>query len=75
MPLSVRFLHCWLVPSEKVSRVDLLLYIIQIWIVAICNDGLAALFERGQVIYYFAAEKRTAILEGRLVDDDGALMT
>lgn len=68
--MRTRFHHFHLIPSKQIPRVDLLLYIVQIWIIPVRDDGLAALFERGQVVYYFAAEERAAVLKRRLVDDD-----
>lgn len=59
------------VAPEQVAGVDLLLYIIKAAVIAVGNDGLTPLFERFEVVYHLAAEEGRAILQRRLVDDDG----
>lgn len=59
------------VSPEQVAGVDLLLYIIEAAIIAVGNDGLTPLFERLKVVYHLAAKEGRAVLQRRLVDDDG----
>ena len=58
------------IPSENISRVYLVLYIVQACVVAVGDDGLAAGFELIQVVDHPAAEESAAVLYGRLIDDD-----
>ena len=59
-----------LIPTEQVAGVDFVLYIIQTAVVAVGDDGLAALFENVQIVHHFAAEEGSAILQSRLIDDN-----
>ena len=59
------------VSPEQVAGVDLLLYIIEAAVIAVGNDGLTPLFERLKVVYHLTAKEGRAILQRRLVDDDG----
>ena len=69
-PLLRRLKRSTLIPTEQVAGVDFVLYIIQTAVVAVGDDGLAALFENVQIVHHFAAEKGSAILQSRLIDDD-----
>ena len=59
-----------LVAAENVASVNLLLYIIQASIVAVCNDRVAHLLELVQVVHNLAAEKGLAVVQRGLVDHD-----
>ena len=59
------------VSPEQVAGVDLLLYIIEAAVIAVGNNGLTPLFERLKVVYHLAAKEGRAVLQRRLVDDDG----
>lgn len=58
-----------LVSTEQVAGIDLLLHIVQAAIVAVGNNGLAALLELVQIVDNLAAKEGSAILQSRLVDD------
>ena len=59
-----------LISSKYVAGVDLLLDVVEAGVVSICDDGVALLFEFGEIIHHEAAEEGGAVLEGGLVDDD-----
>lgn len=59
-----------LVSAEQVTGVDLVPHIIKATIIAVGYNSMAALFEHFKVIYDFAAEECTAILQSRLIDYD-----
>lgn len=59
------------VSPEQIAGVDLLLYIIEAAVIAVGNNGLTPLFERLKVVYHLAAKEGRAVLQRRLVDDDG----
>ena len=69
-PLLRRLKLSTLIPTEQVAGVDFVLYIIQTAVVAVGDDGLAALFENVQIVHHFAAEEGSAILQSRLIDDN-----
>lgn len=52
----------------QIPRINLFLYIIQTSVIAVGDNRLALRLENIQVIHHLAAEKRTAILQRRLVD-------
>ena len=58
-----------LVSTEQVAGIDLLLHIVQAAIVAVGNNGLAALLELVQIVDNLAAKEGSAFLQSRLVDD------
>ena len=66
VPLS----HHGSIPSENVSRVDLLLYIIQNVIIAVCYNGISALLELLYVIHHQASKEGAAVRQCRLIDDN-----
>lgn len=59
-----------LVSTEQVAGIDLLLHIVQAAIVAVGNNGLAALLELVQIVDNLAAKEGSAILQSRLIDDN-----
>ena len=63
-----------LVPSENISGINLLLYVVQADIVAVGNDCIAHALELVQVVHDLATKEGLAVVESRLVDHDlGAL--
>ena len=64
-------LELGLVAAEEVARVHLFLYIVQLGVVAVGDDGLGLGFEGGEVVHHAAAEEGFAVLERGFVDDDG----
>ena len=59
----------FLVPTEYISCIDLLLYIIQTSIIAIGDDGMALGLEGFEVVLYFTTEEGAALFQGWLIDD------
>ena len=60
----------FLIPTEQVAGIDLVLYIIQTAVIAVGNDSLTTFLKLLKVIHNFAAKEGAAILQRRLVDDD-----
>ena len=59
-----------LIPIEQVSRVYLVLDVVEAAVIAVCNDCLALILERIKVVDDFAAEERFAVLESWFINDD-----
>ena len=59
MILSLLFV---LISSEQISGVDLVFYIIEGWIITVCDDAAAHLLELLKVINYFRAKKSSSVL-------------
>lgn len=59
-----------LISSKQIPRIHFACNIIQAAIIAVGNDGLAAVFEFFKVIHNFAAEEGRTILQSRLVNND-----
>ena len=59
----------FLIPSEDVAGVNLILNVVQAGVVTVSDDGLGEGLELCQVVHYPAAEKRSAILKGRFIDN------
>ena len=59
-----------LIPSEEVSCINLILYIVETRIIAVGDDGIGLSLELGEVVDYKAAKEGAAVFEGRLIDDD-----
>ena len=58
------------VPLKEISGIHLIPHIIQHFIVAVGDDGLALLFELLHIIHHAAAEEGAAVLQGGFIDDD-----
>ena len=63
-----------LVTSEQVTGVDLVLDIIETAVIAVGDDGLTALLERGEIVHNLAAEEGRSVFQSRFVDDDGSTL-
>lgn len=59
-----------LIPIEQVSRIYLVLDVVEAAVIAVGDNCLALLLERIKVVDYFAAEERFAVLESWFIDDD-----
>ena len=71
LPLnSILYSSIRLISFENVSRINLVLHIVQTGIIAVGNDGGGLLLEGIEVVYYFAAKERIAIRKCWLIDDD-----
>ena len=57
------------IPAEYVAGVNLLFNIGQRIIETIRNDGLAQLFEQGEIVHHTTSEEGGAIFQSRLVDN------
>lgn len=55
---------------EEVAGIDLLFYVVEVFVVAVGEDDLGLLLELGEVVDDFAAEEGGAVVEGGFVDDD-----
>ena len=58
------------VSLKNVSRIDLFFYVVQLGAIAVCNNGLAVIFEFRKVIDYKASEEPAAVFQGWLIDND-----
>ena len=59
-----------LIPSEDVSCINLILYIVETRIIAVGDDGIGLSLELGEVVDYKAAKEGAAVFKSRLIDDD-----
>lgn len=59
-----------LISSENVSSVNFVLYIVQAFVVAVGNDGLAQLLKLFEIIDHQTAKECGSVLERRFVDND-----
>ena len=66
---SVHICSTPLVSSKYISCIDLALYIIQTYIVAVGDDGMALCLEGFEVVLYPTAEEGAALFQGWLIDD------
>ena len=57
------------IPSEQVSRVNLVLNVLENRIVSVCNNGITAFFEFFNVIDDKRAEERGSFGQSRLIND------
>lgn len=60
----------WLISSEYISCINLLLNIVKTSVIAIGDDCLALLLECSEVVHHATAEEGTAVVECGFVDDD-----
>lgn len=58
----------YLVSSEQISRIYLILYIVKTGIVTIRYYGMAFFFELFQIVDNFASEEGRAVFQSRFVD-------
>lgn len=59
-----------LIPSEDVSCINLILYIVETLIIAVGNDGMALCLELGEVIDYETAEEGASVFKSWLINDN-----
>ena len=59
-----------LIPSEDVSCINLILYIVETRIIAVGDDGIGLSLELGEVVDYETAEECASVFKSWLVDDD-----
>lgn len=59
------------ISPKNISRINLLLHIIQTTIIPIRNNRLAHLFKLLKIIYHLAAKECAVIFQRRLVNNDG----
>lgn len=58
------------IPSEEISCVDFVFDIVQDFVIAVCDDRVAACFEAVDVVDDKRAEKCSAVGKRRFVDDN-----
>ena len=59
-----------LIPSEEVSCINLILYIVETRIIAVGDNGIGLSLELGQVVHDNTTEEGAAVFKGRLIDDN-----
>lgn len=58
------------VPLKEIPSIHLIPHIIQHFVVAVGDDGLALFFKLLHIIHHAATEEGAAVLQGGLIDDD-----